>query len=153
MMWYCCDEWMYLMTWLCPSMFTLLMSDIFLFFFLPKLFSFRKLWAFTGPGFLMSIAYLDPGNIESDLQSGAKAGFKVGHCWTYYCEACVDGLCYWPSIVKCLLWLWQNKLCMCSLFWADTQMARRNIFEWRFWRAGLQDDFWAEWTELVWNFL
>ncbi|XP_040437432.1 natural resistance-associated macrophage protein 2-like isoform X2 [Falco naumanni] len=41
-------------------------------------FSFRKLWAFTGPGFLMSIAYLDPGNIESDLQSGAVAGFKVG---------------------------------------------------------------------------
>lgn len=25
----------------------------------------------------MSIAYLDPGNIESDLQSGAAAGFKV----------------------------------------------------------------------------
>lgn len=25
----------------------------------------------------MSIAYLDPGNIESDLQSGAKAGFQV----------------------------------------------------------------------------
>jgi natural resistance-associated macrophage protein len=24
-------------------------------------FSFRKLWKFTGPGFLMSIAYLDPG--------------------------------------------------------------------------------------------
>ncbi|KAG5260570.1 hypothetical protein AALO_G00305340 [Alosa alosa] len=42
-----------------------------------QLFSFRKLWAFTGPGFLMSIAYLDPGNIESDLQSGATAGFKL----------------------------------------------------------------------------
>ncbi|XP_063330388.1 natural resistance-associated macrophage protein 2-like isoform X1 [Pelmatolapia mariae] len=42
-----------------------------------QLFSFRKLWAFTGPGFLMSIAYLDPGNIESDLQSGAVAGFKL----------------------------------------------------------------------------
>ncbi|XP_062975802.1 natural resistance-associated macrophage protein 2 isoform X2 [Elgaria multicarinata webbii] len=40
-------------------------------------FSFRKLWAFTGPGFLMSIAYLDPGNIESDLQSGAVAQFKL----------------------------------------------------------------------------
>ncbi|CAJ0949650.1 unnamed protein product [Ranitomeya imitator] len=40
-------------------------------------FSFRKLWAFTGPGFLMSIAYLDPGNIESDLQCGAIAGFKL----------------------------------------------------------------------------
>uniref|UniRef100_A0A8C7R2D4 Natural resistance associated macrophage protein alpha n=1 Tax=Oncorhynchus mykiss TaxID=8022 RepID=A0A8C7R2D4_ONCMY len=42
-----------------------------------QMFSLRKLWAFTGPGFLMSIAYLDPGNIESDLQSGAKAGFKL----------------------------------------------------------------------------
>ncbi|XP_038058100.1 metal transporter Nramp3-like isoform X2 [Patiria miniata] len=40
-------------------------------------FSFRKLWAFTGPGFLMSIAYLDPGNIESDLQSGAIAEYKL----------------------------------------------------------------------------
>lgn len=25
----------------------------------------------------MSIAYLDPGNIESDLQSGSLAGYKV----------------------------------------------------------------------------
>ncbi|KAJ1363453.1 Manganese transporter smf2 [Parelaphostrongylus tenuis] len=40
-------------------------------------FSWRTLWAFTGPGFLMSIAYLDPGNIESDLQSGAKAQYKL----------------------------------------------------------------------------
>ncbi|XP_066998155.1 protein Malvolio isoform X2 [Anabrus simplex] len=40
-------------------------------------FSFRKLWAFTGPGFLMSIAYLDPGNIESDLQSGVTAEYKL----------------------------------------------------------------------------
>ncbi|XP_046804671.1 protein Malvolio isoform X5 [Lucilia cuprina] len=40
-------------------------------------FSWRKLWAFTGPGFLMSIAYLDPGNIESDLQSGAVAKYKI----------------------------------------------------------------------------
>lgn len=43
----------------------------------PGTFSLRKLWAFTGPGFLMSIAFLDPGNIESDLQAGAVAGFKV----------------------------------------------------------------------------
>ncbi|CCD70800.1 NRAMP-like transporter smf-1 [Caenorhabditis elegans] len=42
-----------------------------------KAFSFKKLWAFTGPGFLMSIAYLDPGNIESDLQSGAQAAYKL----------------------------------------------------------------------------
>ncbi|EYC44427.1 hypothetical protein Y032_0462g1903 [Ancylostoma ceylanicum] len=40
-------------------------------------FSWVKLWKFTGPGFLMSIAYLDPGNIESDLQSGAVARFQL----------------------------------------------------------------------------
>ncbi|KAM6151945.1 natural resistance-associated macrophage protein 1 [Erethizon dorsatum] len=43
----------------------------------PGTFSLQKLWAFTGPGFLMSIAFLDPGNIESDLQAGAVAGFKL----------------------------------------------------------------------------
>ncbi|KAK3914931.1 Protein Malvolio [Frankliniella fusca] len=42
-----------------------------------KGFSFRKLWAFTGPGFLMSIAYLDPGNIQSDLKSGSVAMYKL----------------------------------------------------------------------------
>ncbi|CDH49004.1 natural resistance-associated macrophageprotein [Lichtheimia corymbifera JMRC:FSU:9682] len=40
-------------------------------------FSFRKLWKYTGPGWLMSIAYLDPGNLESDLQAGAIAGYKL----------------------------------------------------------------------------
>ena len=48
-----------------------------LIWFLQGFFSFKKLWAFTGPGFLMSIAYLDPGNIESDLQSGVAANYKV----------------------------------------------------------------------------
>ncbi|KAI6240920.1 NRAMP-like transporter smf-1 [Aphelenchoides fujianensis] len=42
-----------------------------------KGFSWRKLWAFAGPGWLMSIAYLDPGNIESDLQSGAIARYQL----------------------------------------------------------------------------
>mmetsp|Transcript_8741 Transcript_8741/g.25182 ORF Transcript_8741/g.25182 Transcript_8741/m.25182 type:complete len:557 (+) Transcript_8741:281-1951(+) len=36
-------------------------------------FSFKKLMAFLGPGLLMSIAYVDPGNLESDLQAGATA--------------------------------------------------------------------------------
>lgn len=40
-------------------------------------FSFQKLWAFTGPGFLMSIAYLDPGNIQSDITSGTTAKYKL----------------------------------------------------------------------------
>ena len=33
----------------------------------------------------MSIAYLDPGNIESDLQSGAVAKFKVKPVQTKSC--------------------------------------------------------------------
>lgn len=40
-------------------------------------FSWRRLWTFTGPGFLMSIAYLDPGNIESDLQSGTATKYTL----------------------------------------------------------------------------
>ena len=31
----------------------------------------------TGPGWLMSIAYIDPGNLEADLQSGAYAGMQL----------------------------------------------------------------------------
>ena len=36
-----------------------------------------KLWLFLGPGFLVSIAYLDPGNIEADMQLGANHGNKL----------------------------------------------------------------------------
>lgn len=45
---------------------------------LPKnWFSWKALWSFTGPGFLMSIAYIDPGNLESDLQAGAQTGYTI----------------------------------------------------------------------------
>ncbi|CAO2828210.1 unnamed protein product [Amaranthus hypochondriacus] len=40
-------------------------------------FSWKKLWLFMGPGFLMSIAFLDPGNLEGDLQAGAIAGYSL----------------------------------------------------------------------------
>eukprot|EP00043_Microstomoeca_roanoka_P012515 m.121341 g.121341 ORF g.121341 m.121341 type:complete len:220 (-) comp15519_c0_seq12:204-863(-) len=40
-------------------------------------FSFKTFWAYSGPGLLMSMAYLDPGNIESDVQAGAVAGYKL----------------------------------------------------------------------------
>ncbi|KFM69813.1 Natural resistance-associated macrophage protein 2, partial [Stegodyphus mimosarum] len=40
-------------------------------------FSFKKLWMFSGPGFLMSIAYLDPGNIEADLKGGTLAKYAL----------------------------------------------------------------------------
>ncbi|XP_042747325.1 natural resistance-associated macrophage protein 1 [Lagopus leucura] len=87
-------------------------------------FSFRKLWAFTGPGFLMSIAYLDPGNVESDLQCGAVAGFKL--LWVLLWATVLGLLCqrlairlgvvtgkdlaeicylYYPTVPRVLLWL------------------------------------------------
>ncbi|GJX20819.1 metal transporter Nramp2-like protein [Tanacetum coccineum] len=46
---------------------------------LPPLppFSWNKLWKYTGPGFLMSIAFLDPGNLEGDLQAGAVSGYSL----------------------------------------------------------------------------
>lgn len=31
----------------------------------------------AGPGLLMSIAFLDPGNLEGDLQAGASGGFRL----------------------------------------------------------------------------
>jgi natural resistance-associated macrophage protein len=40
-------------------------------------FSWKKLWRFMGPGWLMSLAYLDPGNLESDLQQGAFTGYSL----------------------------------------------------------------------------
>ncbi|KAM6463824.1 natural resistance-associated macrophage protein 1 isoform 1-T1 [Liasis olivaceus] len=87
-------------------------------------FSFRKLWAFTGPGFLMSIAYLDPGNIESDLQCGAVAGFQL--LWVLLWATILGLLCqrlairlgvvtgkdlgeicyhYYPKVPRVLLWI------------------------------------------------
>ena len=36
-------------------------------------FSWRLLWSYTGPGFLMSVAYLDPGNIKADIEAGQTA--------------------------------------------------------------------------------
>jgi len=40
-------------------------------------FSWTKLWLFTGPGWLMSMAYLDPGNLTSDLQQGAYTNYQL----------------------------------------------------------------------------
>uniref|UniRef100_A0A0D9R920 Natural resistance-associated macrophage protein 1 n=1 Tax=Chlorocebus sabaeus TaxID=60711 RepID=A0A0D9R920_CHLSB len=90
----------------------------------PGTFSLRKLWAFTGPGFLMSIAFLDPGNIESDLQAGAVAGFKL--LWVLLWATLLGLLCqrlaarlgvvtgkdlgevchlYYPKVPRTVLWL------------------------------------------------
>ncbi|XP_011082369.1 metal transporter Nramp6 isoform X5 [Sesamum indicum] len=45
----------------------------------PDKTSWKNLFAYMGPGFLVSIAYIDPGNFQTDLQSGAQ--YKYGLLW------------------------------------------------------------------------
>lgn len=54
-------------------------------------FSCRKLMSFAGPGLLMSIAYLDPGNIAGDLDAGAAGRYAL--IWTLFWST-VLGLYY-----------------------------------------------------------
>ncbi|KAL9257699.1 Metal transporter Nramp2-like protein [Drosera capensis] len=54
-------------------------------------FSFTKLISFTGPGILMATAFLDPGNLEGDLQAGAIAGYSL--LW----------LLFWATAMGCLI--------------------------------------------------
>jgi manganese transport protein len=37
----------------------------------------RKLFAFSGPGFLIAVGYMDPGNWATDLAGGAKFGYML----------------------------------------------------------------------------
>ena len=44
----------------------------------PKTPSFwRKLLAFSGPGFLVSVGYMDPGNWATDLAGGSRFGYTL----------------------------------------------------------------------------
>src|SRR4051794_16778092 len=38
---------------------------------------FRKLLAFAGPGFLVAVGYMDPGNWATDLAAGSKYNFAL----------------------------------------------------------------------------
>lgn len=37
----------------------------------------RKLWAFAGPGYLVAVGYMDPGNWATDLAGGARYGYTL----------------------------------------------------------------------------
>lgn len=44
----------------------------------PKNGSFwKKLWAFTGPGLMVAVGYMDPGNWATDIAGGAKFGYTL----------------------------------------------------------------------------
>src|SRR6266568_3568849 len=45
---------------------------------IPKTFSFwRKLLAFSGPGYLVAVGYMDPGNWATDLAGGSAFGYQL----------------------------------------------------------------------------
>ncbi|GAB2269543.1 Metal transporter Nramp6 [Dionaea muscipula] len=48
--------------------------------------SWKNFFSYMGPGFLVSIAYIDPGNFETDLQSGAQ--YKYGLLWIILVASC-----------------------------------------------------------------
>lgn len=48
--------------------------------------SWKNFFAYMGPGFLVSIAYIDPGNFETDLQAGAQ--YKYGLLWIILVASC-----------------------------------------------------------------
>ncbi|KAH9667453.1 metal transporter Nramp1 [Citrus sinensis] len=52
----------------------------------PDKTSWKNLFAYIGPGFLVSIAYIDPGNFETDLQSGAQ--YKYELLWIILVASC-----------------------------------------------------------------
>src|SRR5258706_15913518 len=37
----------------------------------------RKMFAFAGPGYLVAVGYMDPGNWATDLAGGAKYGYTL----------------------------------------------------------------------------
>jgi manganese transport protein len=37
----------------------------------------KKMWAYAGPGFLVAVGYMDPGNWATDLSGGAKFGYTL----------------------------------------------------------------------------
>jgi len=39
--------------------------------------SWKKMWAYAGPGFLVAVGYMDPGNWATDLAGGAKFGYTL----------------------------------------------------------------------------
>jgi manganese transport protein len=45
---------------------------------IPKFASFwKKLWIFSGPGLMVAVGYMDPGNWATDLEGGAKYGYTL----------------------------------------------------------------------------
>ena len=45
---------------------------------IPQVQSFwRKMWAYVGPGYLVSVGYMDPGNWATDIAGGSRFGYSL----------------------------------------------------------------------------
>lgn len=53
---------------------------------IPEKNSWKNFFAYVGPGFLVAIAYIDPGNFETDLQAGAQ--YKYELLWIILVASC-----------------------------------------------------------------
>ncbi|XP_040951565.1 metal transporter Nramp1-like [Gossypium hirsutum] len=69
----------------------------------------RNFLSFIGPGFLVSLAYFHPGNLETDLQAGASHGYEIGlaanlgvSTGKHLSELCKAE---YPRMVKYCLWI------------------------------------------------
>ena len=51
----------------------------------------KTFWYFSGPGWLLSIAYVDPGNYQADIQAGATTGYKL--LWTIWWTTVLSLFC------------------------------------------------------------
>ncbi len=43
----------------------------------PSLPFHRKLWRYAGPGLLVSVGYMDPGNWATDIEAGSRFGYGL----------------------------------------------------------------------------
>ena len=43
----------------------------------PKTGNWRKMFAFAGPGLMVAVGYMDPGNWATDIAGGAKFGYTL----------------------------------------------------------------------------
>ncbi|KAL3535399.1 hypothetical protein ACH5RR_003885 [Cinchona calisaya] len=64
---------------------------------IPDKKSWKNLLSYIGPGFLVSIAYIDPGNFQTDLQAGAE--YKYGNHLAEHSRK------EYPRMVNFILWI------------------------------------------------
>ena len=41
------------------------------------LYRYKKMWAFAGMGFIISVGYMDPGNWATDITDGSSSGYVL----------------------------------------------------------------------------